>query len=199
MRVCVKCFQALPDSDFDHRIDDQGRKRGYLKNCRNCPVRSPLVSRSDSEHDRFWKRVERSGECWMWIGANTGKDGYGLITIDGKPTLAHRYSYTLHKGTIPEGLEVCHDCPGGDNRMCVNPDHLFVGTHTENMRDMAKKGRSGVRRGFDNPNTKLSDEDLRTIAERRNNGEPPRFIAADFGIRREVVYLIATGKYRRKF
>lgn len=142
----------------------------------------------------FWSRTVKNGDCLDWNGP-LDDCGYGRIRIDGRNYTTGQAAFFVKHGKFPEG-EACHTC---DNPSCVNPEHIFDGTHKENMRDMANKGRSGVLRGFDNPNTKLSDEDLRMIAARRNNGEPPRFIAADYGIRREVVYLIATGKYRRKF
>ena len=76
--------------------------------------------------------------CWLWIGANSGKGGYGQISINGRIKRAHRVSWELHRGFIPEGMLVCHHC---DTPPCVNPDHLFVGTYSDNTIDSVKKGR----------------------------------------------------------
>jgi hypothetical protein len=91
--------------------------------------------------DRFWARVQKSDGCWEWTGAvNSRNGGYGVIGISGsrKLTVTHRLSWEIHHGPIPDGLWVLHRC---DNRKCCNPEHLFLGTHADNMRDMTAKGR----------------------------------------------------------
>lgn len=88
--------------------------------------------------DRFWAKVRKTNTCWLWIGA-TIKGGYGSFGgIKCKVGMAHRFSWTLHNGPIPAGLDVLHRC---DTPPCVNPEHLFLGTQTDNSRDMVQKGR----------------------------------------------------------
>ena len=98
--------------------------------------------------ERFWSYVSRSPEkdgCWLWTGQVIR--GYGSIKYLRRPAGAHRVAWLLVKGEIPDGLFVCHDC---DQRICVRPDHLFLGTTLDNMQDMVRKGRSakGDRQGL---------------------------------------------------
>jgi hypothetical protein len=92
---------------------------------------------------RFWKFVEKSDGCWLWTGQRT-PEGYGRFVVGRTPKKkglnkgAHRFSWELHHGAIPEGLVVCHHC---DNPSCIRPDHLFVGTVSDNTQDMLRKGR----------------------------------------------------------
>lgn len=86
----------------------------------------------DMNFGRFFNKVKKTPNCWLFVGGLT--DGYGMF----QQQRAHRFSYIFHKGKIPKGLYVCHSC---DVRNCVNPDHLWLGTHRDNMRDAWAKGR----------------------------------------------------------
>lgn len=91
---------------------------------------------------RFWSKVDKTSDCWVWIGAKH-PTGYGAFGIGQVVHYAHRLSWELVNGPIPDGLFVCHNCPNGDNPSCVNPAHLFLGTQVDNMQDMLGKGRAG--------------------------------------------------------
>ena len=106
--------------------------------------------------------IDVSSGCWQWVGSVTIY-GYGRMRVDAKNVMAHRFSYELHVGKIPEGLFVCHKC---DNRKCVNPEHLFVGEHQDNMTDMVKKNRQAV--GSRNGNAVLSENDVLLIRASRD-------------------------------
>lgn len=86
---------------------------------------------------KFWKNVKITDSCWEWQRGTNSK-GYGAVKIQNKTYSAHRVSWTLFNGDIPEGMFVCHHC---DNPKCVNPEHLFIGTQKDNMQDKCKKGR----------------------------------------------------------
>jgi HNH endonuclease len=145
--------------------------------------------------ERFWSKVDQSGECWEWTGARNLK-GYGKFGIrDGAFVAAHRFAYELQTTErIPQGLWVLHRC---DNPPCVRQDHLFLGTARDNAQDTIAKGRFvlGYRgRGQDNPCAGLTNAQALEIRNRYDAGDSPTSLALEFGTRKNVV--IHIGKRR---
>lgn len=136
--------------------------------------------------DRFWSKVFRPEHdgCWEWTAGCSG-DGYGAFRSHGRQVGAHRFSFELHHGPIPSGMQVLHRC---DNTICVRPDHLFLGTVTDNMRDKAAKLR-GIH-GANNPKAKLDEVEVRRIRERVARGECQRAIARELGVGYLAIYRI---------
>jgi DNA-binding XRE family transcriptional regulator len=102
------------------------------------------VTISEHHRSRFWKHVDKSGECWVWT-AHLFEDGYGQFRYEGRNLKASVFSWMCTHGKPPLGLCVCHEC---DKRECVRPEHLFLGTNLDNTHDMMRKGRHGSLRGF---------------------------------------------------
>lgn len=146
-----------------------------------------------SVSERFWTKVDKKGEndCWNWFGAKNRK-GYGQIKSDGVLKIAHRLSYEMHVGVIPDGHFVCHTC---DNPSCVNPAHLFTGTAADNNADRDAKGRSHTHRGDDHPSAILTYDDVRLIREEYALGRVSQVVLADkFGVSNSAIHLIVKRK-----
>lgn len=128
--------------------------------------------------ERFWQKVRKTDNCWLWEGA-TLPNGYGQFNDEDKLSYAHRVSYRLTYGLIPEGKLVCHRC---DVRNCVNPAHLFLGSHSDNMQDAVAKGRAarGTRQGL----AKLTEDNVRTI---RSSTESCYKLAKKFSVSHTTV------------
>jgi hypothetical protein len=133
--------------------------------------------------ETFFRRAVIVEGCWLWDGAHT-TNGYGEL-FTGKRTLyAHRASYEIHFGPIPEGMHVCHKC---DNPGCCNPTHLFLGTPADNANDKARKGRTNAPRGNGNGRSKIRDEDLPALLRLRAAGLSQRLIGEVFGVKKQTV------------
>lgn len=153
-----------------------------------------------SAAERFWAKVKKSSGCWNWAGGKSGgNDGksYGSFATGGRLNhqnwYAHRYSYFIHFGEIPEGLFVLHKC---DNGLCVNPKHLELGTHLKNMRDAVdrKRLRPYDRRGEKNSNAKLTAKDVEKIRWLLTEGYTQQSIADHYGVWQTVISEIKLGK-----
>lgn len=157
-----------------------------------------LKDNTTSAKDRFWARVNKNGPvcsvhgpCWIWTGTTSGTARYGILQVSGKKTKAHIFSYELCFGKT-NGLFVCHKC---DNPLCVRPDHLFLGTHAENMADMVSKGRAN--RGEKRPAAKLTEADVQFIRASYQAGSPivgAIALSERFGVNYYTVMAIITGK-----
>lgn len=165
---CTYCgmeFRTAPS-----RID-QGNGRYCSRSCSQDDRRRPL-------DERFWSRVERGDGCWNFPSSDHGK-GYRRFSVGQQSHYAHRIAWALIDGAIPDDLGVLHHC---DNRACVRPDHLFLGTNLDNIEDKVRKGRQ--QRGETSGRTKLTGEDVRTIRTKAIDGENNTAIARTYGVSR---------------
>ena len=144
----------------------------------------------------FWDFVQRDSEdkCWKWLGA-TNELGYGIYKVGSRQFKAHRLTFEKHYGQrLPDDRLVCHKC---DTPSCVNPAHLFLGSHEDNMRDMVRKGRSVY--GEKNKHAKLTRSLVLEIRRRYSSGEPVASIARDMPVQASTVLKAAKGITWKKF
>lgn len=159
--------------------------------------------------DRFWSKVDKSGECWLWT-AGRHRAGYGAFSVGSRltggrrDTYAHRVAYELAFGPIPNGLLVRHTC---DTPACVRPEHLLVGTQADNMHDAAERGRTTkgdrhpwrrrpelIRKGEQHHAAKLTDEQVREMRRRyADGGISQRLLGLEYGIQQGAVSAIVRG------
>lgn len=140
----------------------------------------------------FWARVDKTGECWEWTLGLT-VFGYAKLKINNRTVLGHRISWEEANGPIPDGLCVCHKC---DIPKCVRPDHLFLGTHEDNMADMVSKKRQA--RGLKQGSAKLSDDQARELIRMYKTGGYRQVDLAElFGISQSQTSHIIIGRKRK--
>lgn len=154
----------------------------------------------------FWPKVDKTGDCWRYP-SKPGPGGYCKVSVSGNTRMAHQLAYEYAVGPVPPGMFVLHHC---DNRTCVNPAHLFLGTHLDNMADMVAKGRQArgdshgtrihpdrvlrgeahpvrlhpelVKRGERSPNARLTEQEVRAIRDRHAAGVAIRQLARETGM-----------------
>lgn len=151
----------------------------------------PIPDLSAETIARFEEKVDRTGNCHTWT-AYTDKAGYGLLNVMRHPYLATRIAYKLATGKDPEGLHVCHRC---DNPSCVRPDHLFLGTDADNLRDMSAKGRAprGSRNGHNRRAGKLTEDIVIEIKRAIAEGARTSDLARKYGVGRPQISNIKHG------
>lgn len=170
------------------------------RHVRGCGGKGPTVSENDE--DRFMAKVspEPMSGCWLWTGC-LYPSGYARRRVRGVTYVASREAWRLFRGAIPDGLCVCHRC---DNRSCVNPDHLFLGTPLDNARDMVAKGRQArgaalvarmrPARGMAAGKAKLTDTQVvEILAEYARGGVTHRALAARYGVGHAAIGCIVRG------
>ncbi|MEQ2025382.1 HNH endonuclease signature motif containing protein [Xenorhabdus szentirmaii] len=165
----IKCICSFCNKEFL-------KKRAEIKRTKKnfCSRQCSGEFKSKNSRDSFFDRYNPVGDCWEWSGCRDGC-GYGLVSIGGVRGGAHRFSYIFSKGEIPDGMVVMHSC---DNPACINPSHLSLGTHTDNMRDMIRKERH---------NHKLNKEERIKVI---NSGELSKTLSLKYDVSERTIRLV---------
>lgn len=188
---CNKCQLFLELKMFSK---DKSRPDGLRTQCKACSkenhrIRNEKIAQGlptiKSEIERFEEKFIKRPGCWNWI-ASTFKNEYGKFRDDkGNTTYAHRKSYEFYNGKIKKGMQICHSC---DNRLCVNPEHLFQGSAKDNVEDMIKKGRNVTSNGSKSGMAKLDEGEVKNIRALRSVGYAASYIAKIYNVERNTIY-----------
>lgn len=215
-RVCKKCKKKKPIEKFSIMWKRGKPQRWRRRSCIRCRNEVMKAYQSKWFKDRYKKRppsfkwatatdeqklarakesfersvIKNSEGCWGWK-FKLSPNGYTKFRYGGSCTSGHRVSWMIHNGAIPPGMFVCHIC---DVKSCVNPEHLFIGTHNDNMRDMVKKGRGRNLAGEDNGNAILTVEKVKKIRRLLRSGVTAVRIAKDFKVCAASISNIKAGR-----
>ncbi len=201
VRACVRPDHLRLGSASENALDTHGRGRWrYVRPGHG--RRPPAIlgrpgPKPSPPSERFWPKVDKRApdDCWFWRGGIDAQ-GYGKFFDPSRKSRAkaHRISYEINVGPIPEGMDILHSC---DNRACVNPAHLRPGTDRDNVADRVKRNRNGNHAGEANGNVKLSDEQVAEIRARYSGawGEQSA-LAREFGVGQPQIWRIVTGRQR---
>jgi len=179
-KTCLAC-----GSPYVRATDETPGKFARRKYCGLECARKPRKT-STRELIRTLAVIDPVTGCWEWQGSKA--NGYARMWDSGKGARASRVVWRLFKGEFDAALHVLHRC---DNPGCVNPDHLFLGTHQDNMDDRDAKGRLKHSRGSRHPNAKLTEEQVRAI---RSDPRVGRLVAADYGVAEVTIQAVRSGR-----
>ncbi len=178
------CYRVIYAHGWCRKHYQRWRRNG------NATSKRPKGRKPRAPVERFWAKVIKSDNCWLWSG-KPNNDGYGIIILrKGISERAHRFSWIVHYGAIPKGMCVCHHC---DNPACARPDHLYLGTIGDNNRDRSRKHRSAM--GERVPSAKLTIDDVRAIRATYAKGTVSmRELARRFGCLHPTISHIVNGR-----
>lgn len=196
-RACNTCGAEYPrTTEFWHK--DGRLAQGLSYQCKGC--KSGWPKPKPTLEERFWAKVEKTEACWLWTSTVVSEAfPYGQISdaYKGKKRtrLAHRLSYEMHYGAIPDDLKVLHSC---DNPRCVNPIHLWLGTSLDNARDCVQKQRHVALRGAEHANARLTEENVRDIKQSyKKRVVTLEMLARKYDVSPSTVHYILQGKLWR--
>jgi len=168
----------------------ENQVKGNLKClCGNEECVNPHHYRTRLQYFESLIKINNDTGCHEWVGPK--KEGYGWFSIDGNLKSAHRISFEIHKGPIPEKINVCHSC---DNPSCVNPEHLWLGTQFDNVNDMMSKKRGNKASGESHHKAKITEDDVRLIRSLLSEGISMRHIQHKLNISYRIIQRVCSGQ-----